>query len=110
MLAKMRFYRILFAVLVPIAGSSATPAQTDREAITQDLSWRLVGPFRGGRPRAITGVPGQPNTLWVGAVTGGVWKSDDDGRTWTQMFDSQATQSIGEIAVASSNLKVIYVG
>jgi photosystem II stability/assembly factor-like uncharacterized protein len=109
MLAKMRFYRILFAVLVPIAGSSATPAQTDREAITQDLSWRLVGPFRGGRTRAITGVPGQPNTLWVGAVNGGVWKSDDDGRTWTPMFDSQPTQSIGAIAVAPSNPKVIYV-
>jgi photosystem II stability/assembly factor-like uncharacterized protein len=109
MLAKMRFYRILFAVLLPMAGSSAISAQTDREAITQDLSWRLVGPFRGGRTRAVTGVPGQPNTLWAGAVNGGVWKSDDDGRTWTPMFDSQPTQSIGAIAVAPSNPKVIYV-
>jgi photosystem II stability/assembly factor-like uncharacterized protein len=107
--AKMRFYRILFSLLLPIAGSNAIPAQTDREAITQDLSWRLVGPFRGGRTRAITGVPGQPNTLWVGAVNGGVWKTDDDGRTWTPMFDSQPTQSIGAIAVAPSNPKVIYV-
>jgi photosystem II stability/assembly factor-like uncharacterized protein len=109
MLTKMRFYRILFAVLLSIPGSSAIAAETNLQAITQDLSWRLVGPFRGGRTRAITGVPGRPHTMLAGAVNGGVWKSDDDGRTWTPIFDSQSTQSIGAIAVASSDPKIIYV-
>ena len=105
----MRFFRIPFALLLLLAGFSAIAAQTDLEAITQDLSWRLVGPFRGGRTRAISGVPGRPHTLLAGAVNGGVWKSDDDGRTWTPIFDSQPTQSIGAIAVAPSNPKIIYV-
>jgi hypothetical protein len=78
-------------------------------SITQDLHWRLVGPFRGGRTRAVAGVPGQPATFLVGAVNGGVWKTDDDGRTWTPIFDAEPTQSIGAIAVAPSNPKIIYV-
>src|ERR1700729_1705131 len=109
MLTKMRFYRTLIAVLLPIAGASAIAAETNLQAITQDLSWRLVGPFRGGRTRAITGVPGEPHTFLAGAVNGGVWKSDDYGRTWTPLFDSQPTQSIGAIAVAPSDPNVIYV-
>src|ERR1700729_3278553 len=109
MLTKMRFYRTLIAVLLPIAGASAIAAETNLQAITQDLSWRLVGPFRGGRTRAITGVPGRPHTMLAGAVNGGVWKSDDDGRTWNPIFDSQPTQSIGAIAVAPSDPDIIYV-
>src|SRR6202020_1545776 len=72
-------------------------------------TWRLVGPFRGGRTRAITAVPGQPHTFLTGVVNGGVWKTDDDGRTWVPIFDSQPTQSIGAIAGAPSDPKIIYV-
>jgi photosystem II stability/assembly factor-like uncharacterized protein len=75
----------------------------------QALHWRLVGPFRGGRTRAVTGVPGQPDTYLIGAVNGGVWKTTDSGRTWTPLFDAQPTQSIGAIAVAPSDPRVIYV-
>jgi photosystem II stability/assembly factor-like uncharacterized protein len=96
-------------VLLTIASSEVTVAQSNLAAITQDLQWRLVGPFRGGRTRAITGVPGQPHTFLAGAVNGGVWKTDDDGRTWMPIFDSQPTQSIGAIAVAPSDPKIIYV-
>jgi photosystem II stability/assembly factor-like uncharacterized protein len=79
-------------------------------SISQGLQWRLVGPHRGGRTRAITGVPGQPHAFLAGAVNGGVWRSDDDGRTWAPIFDSQPTQSIGAIAVAASDPSIIYVG
>jgi photosystem II stability/assembly factor-like uncharacterized protein len=75
----------------------------------QELHWRMVGPFRGGRTRAATGVPSQPNVFYVGQVNGGVWKSDDYGRTWNPIFDHEDTQSIGAIAVASSDPNMIYV-
>jgi len=76
----------------------------------QDMQWRLVGPFRGGRTRAIAGVPGNPAILYAAQVDGGVWKSDDAGRTWNPIFDGQPTQSVGAIAVAPSDPNVIYVG
>ena len=70
----------------------------------------MIGPFRGGRTRAATGVPSQPNVFYMAQVNGGVWKSDDYGRTWNPIFDHESTQSIGAIAVAPSNPDVIYVG
>jgi photosystem II stability/assembly factor-like uncharacterized protein len=109
MLAKFPVHRVLCAGLLLIAGSGASSAQSNISPITQDLQWRLVGPFRGGRTRALTGVPGQPHTFLTGVVNGGVWKTDDDGRTWKPIFDSQPTQSIGAIAVAPSDPKIIYV-
>ncbi len=69
----------------------------------------MIGPFRGGRTRALSGVPDQPNVFYIGQVNGGVWKSDDYGRTWNPIFDSQPTQSIGAIAIAPSDPNVIYV-
>src|SRR5438552_3220053 len=80
------------------------------ENVYQELHWRMIGPFRGGRTRAAAGVATQPNVFYVGAVNGGVWKTDDYGRTWTPIFDDQPTQSIGAIAVAISDPDVVYVG
>lgn len=69
----------------------------------------MVGPFRGGRTRAAAGVPSQPNVFYMGQVNGGVWKTNDYGRTWNPIFDQQSTQSIGAIAVAPSDPNIIYV-
>ncbi|MFZ0295211.1 MAG: glycoside hydrolase [Candidatus Sulfotelmatobacter sp.] len=69
----------------------------------------MIGPFRGGRTRAATGVPTQPNVFYMGQVNGGVWKSNDYGRTWNPIFDHESTQSVGAIAVAASDPNIIYV-
>ena len=74
------------------------------------LSWRMLGPFRGGRVDAVSGVPGRPNEFYFGAVNGGVWKTIDAGRVWTPIFDSQPVASIGALAVAPSAPDTIYVG
>jgi photosystem II stability/assembly factor-like uncharacterized protein len=74
------------------------------------LRWRMIGPFRGGRVNAVTGVPGQPTTFYFGSVGGGVWKTINSGRTWTPVFDSEPIASIGALGVAPSNPNVVYVG
>jgi photosystem II stability/assembly factor-like uncharacterized protein len=74
------------------------------------LHWRMLGPFRGGRVDAVSGVHGRPNEFYFGSVNGGVWKSIDGGRVWTPVFDSQPVASIGALAVAASAPDTIYVG
>src|ERR1700761_1115026 len=109
MSADIHLTRALCVAMLITGGTGAASAETNLESITQDMHWRLVGPFRGGRTRAVTGVAGQPHTFLTGAVNGGVWKTDDDGRTWMPIFDGEATQSIGAIAVAPSDPNIIYV-
>jgi photosystem II stability/assembly factor-like uncharacterized protein len=74
------------------------------------LRWRNVGPYRGGRTRAVCGVPSQPNIFYMAPVNGGVFKSTDYARTWQPIFDDQPTASVGAIAVAVSNPNIVYVG
>src|SRR5579862_507165 len=107
--------RRLFAVCLTcilIACGAIVPARAAAIAPSYfaALHWRLIGPFRGGRALAVTGVPGEPNHFYFGAVDGGVWETLDAGRTWTPIFDDQPIASIGAIAVAPSNPRVLYVG
>ncbi len=74
------------------------------------LVWRMIGPFRGGRTVGAAGVPSQPGTFFMSVTNGGVWKTNDYGRTWNPIFDDQPTGSIGAIAVAPSDPNTLYVG
>ena len=115
-----RSMRLTFILvfLLAVAGvwAHGLLAQSDANQIVdpklyQDLKWRSVGPHRGGRVTAISGVRGQPCTFYMGATGGGVWKTDDCGILWTPVSDGQiATGSIGSIAVSESNPNVVYVG
>lgn len=75
-----------------------------------DMKYRMIGPFRAGRTVGAVGIPSQPNVFFIGVNNGGVWKTDDYGRTWNPIFDNESTGSIGDIAVSASNPNVIYVG
>ncbi len=101
---------ILLTALCVLLFPFALSAQPYDPAMYQDLHWRMIGPFRGGRTVAISGVPGQPNVFYMAPNNGGVWKTTDFGRTWNPIFDNQPTGSIGALAVAPSNPDTIYVG
>jgi photosystem II stability/assembly factor-like uncharacterized protein len=73
------------------------------------LSWRLVGPFRGGRVTAVAGIAGDPKTYYIGTPGGGVWKTSNGGVTWFPIFDDAHVASIGDLVVAPSDPKTIYV-
>src|SRR5690349_5866632 len=98
------------AVLLFVATAPSFVAQPFEPAAFSELHWRAIGPFRGGRTKAIAGVPSQPSVFYMAAVNGGVWKTTDFGRTWAPIFDDQPTGSIGAIAIAPSDPNVIYVG
>src|SRR5579864_2217275 len=100
---------VAFFALFAMFGVGFASAQID-ESLYKGMKWRLIGPFRGGRALAVTGVPGEPENYYFGAVAGGVWKTIDGGVNWTPLFDKQPIASIGAIAVADSDHNVIYVG
>lgn len=75
-----------------------------------NLTWRNIGPFRGGRSCAVTGVPGKANLFYFGSTGGGVWRTTDAGNTWENISDGFFGGSIGAIAVSQSDNNVIYVG
>jgi photosystem II stability/assembly factor-like uncharacterized protein len=76
----------------------------------RNLHWRSIGPFRGGRVLAVEGAPNEPNRFYFGAVNGGVWRTDDAGRTWSPIFDAAPVGSIGALAIAPAAPDTLYVG
>jgi photosystem II stability/assembly factor-like uncharacterized protein len=94
----------LFLAIAPVW------AQNVPLAMYGGMQWRLIGPFRGGRVVAVSGIPGEGTTYFMGSVDGGVWKTANAGVTWQPLFDAQPIASIGALAVAPSNPLVIYAG
>ena len=122
-----RISRLLWALLAASMGATIAPAQSQARADSKPqaraeskpqvdpalfgaMKWRQIGPFRGGRVVAVSGVPGDPTTWYFGGVAGGVWKSTDVGVTWKPIFDDQKIASIGAIAVADADHNILYVG
>jgi photosystem II stability/assembly factor-like uncharacterized protein len=85
-------------------------ADTADPSLFGALKWRSIGPYRGGRALAVAGIPGDADTFYFGAVAGGVWKTADGGATWEPLTDGTAISSVGALAIAPSDHKVIYVG
>ena len=106
---KLRPVPALLCAILSVACLQAA-SQTYDPSLFAGLKWRCIGPFRGGRTVAVSGVPRQPNVFFMAPNNGGVWKSNDYGHTWKPIFDDQPTGSIGALAVAPSNPDIIYVG
>ena len=90
------------------AGQAQTPARAGADAYGR-LHWRFIGP-EGNRFTAAAGVPGDPLVYYVGAASGGVYKTTDGGVNWKPMFDDQPVQSIGSLAVAQSDPNTVWAG
>src|SRR3989449_2563896 len=106
----MRAPSLLMLCAVSLAASPLRAQSLDARLLS-GLVWRNVGPFRGGRISAVSGVIGQPGVFYVGTPNGGVWKTTSAGETWYPIFDSIKTiSSIGAVEVAPSDPNVIYVG
>src|SRR4029078_6480632 len=100
----------LFFIIIAMFSVLPADAQQPDPSLYSGLRWRMIGPFRGGRVNAVSGVVGQPETFYFGSVCGGGWKSSNAGRTWTPIFDATNVASIGAIGIAPSDGNVIYVG
>jgi photosystem II stability/assembly factor-like uncharacterized protein len=99
---------ILFSMGFAIEGIGR--AQQVPEQLYSEMQWRMIGPFRAGKVNAVAGVPGNPGVYYFGADGGGVWKTTDGGTVWKPIFDKEPVASIGALALAPSNPKIIYVG
>ena len=110
----MGVVRLLCAASLAVLVTIPSTAQQYPDEMLAGLAWRDVGPMRGGRSYAVSGNAAQPDTFYMGSVGGGVWKTENSGRTWFPIADDPHTGipigSIGAIAVAPSNPEIVYVG
>src|SRR6476646_8643461 len=104
-------HAVFLTVATIAAGAISVAATPIRPELLTALVWRNVGPFRGGRISAVSGVIGDPGTFYVGMPAGGVWKTTNAGATWWPIFDNvKDAEVIGALEVAPSNGNTIYVG
>ena len=108
-LRSIRSSSVICAVLCLLAGLPMLAQQVD-PTLFSGMQWRMIGPYRAGKVNAVAGIPGDPAVYYFGANGGGVWKTTDAGNVWKPIFDSQPVASIGALALAPSNPKIIYVG
>jgi photosystem II stability/assembly factor-like uncharacterized protein len=106
----MKLTRAVLFFLMILALDTYGQMISDSTKVYGMLSYRNIGPFRGGRSCAVVGVDSKPNTFYFGATGGGVWKSEDGGRAWKNISDGYFGGSIGTITIAPSDENVIYVG
>lgn len=111
----MKTYRAILGIVLALFLLAATEPQTKPAGLEdptqfKPLKYRSIGPAWGGRVTRAAGVPGDPNTFYLAAAAGGVWKSTNGGLDWKPIFDSQPISSIGSLAIAPSDQNVIYVG
>ena len=118
-LRKMRHLSFGSAILalvilsLPALGQKSSDRVNDifNPGLYNELKWRNIGPFRGGRSNAVCGVPGKPMLYYMGTTGGGIWKTEDAGISWKNISDGQFnTGSVGAIAVAESDPNIIYAG
>jgi photosystem II stability/assembly factor-like uncharacterized protein len=105
----LKLLGILFLFIFGFQSENSN-SQSQKEAYFDALEYRELGPFRGGRSAAVTGVPNKPNLFYFGATGGGVWKTEDGGRKWENISDGYFGGSIGAIAVSTDDPNVMYVG
>jgi photosystem II stability/assembly factor-like uncharacterized protein len=101
---------ILIAALLPGFAPAQEKEPASDDPLANGMRYRLVGPFRGGRSAAVTGVPGKPQLFYFGSTGGGVWRTTDGGTSWENISDGFFGGSIGAVAVSESDPNVIYVG
>src|SRR5262245_44818244 len=104
--------RLSLIIVVAFALLTILKAQApDRNALLKEFVWRSIGPTNmGGRVDDIEAVESNPAIIYVGAATSGIWKSENNGTTWTAVFDAQPNLSIGDIAIAPSNPDIVWAG
>lgn len=107
---RASFLLLCLAALADFFACGPLLAQQYDPQLFSGMKWRSIGPGTGGRIEAVAGVPDQPDTYYIGAVDGGVWKTTNAGLNWTPLFNHEAVASIGAIAIAPSDDNVIYVG
>jgi photosystem II stability/assembly factor-like uncharacterized protein len=100
----------ILAAALAVSALSLVQAQEVKPSFFDGLRWRSIGPPRSGYVSAPAGIPGDPTTYYAGMPEGGVWKTTNGGVTWKPIFDDVHVASVGAVAVAPSDPKVVYVG
>jgi photosystem II stability/assembly factor-like uncharacterized protein len=113
---KISFHRnglitLLIGCVISCLSQQTLSQQADIDtSLYNALRYRNIGPFRGGRSAAVTGIPGKPMTFFFGGTGGGVWKTENGGQSWKTISDGFFGGSIGAVAVSIWDNNVIYVG